>query len=415
MTNVSSISKCKTNDKESWLNYEMPQYSQDQTGSEELNIAIDSGSTYTRFAPFDNEEMEIGTVRELNSDVLEVGDITMLKSASKALYSNMEFIVRDVTVPSEKPEKIFNEAHFVKGDLLVGMPGAKVERNSRVSKVETKTTYYNILSAITLNVLESVNNGGELKACYRVHLAMTLPPRDLKSKFTVETLKNRLKGHYTVTMPRVGVKINIRIEDDIWLENEPTAIIYDIASNEAEDVERSIMDKTAIIVDGGGGTTDMAVVIGGQLVDAQADTNEFGGKLLLDSIARIYQSETGRSKPELSAVEDSLVNGILIRGNSNVDVFSYVDVAKEQVAQSIYNSINGLCDMMQKSLDDIEEVILHGRLFGDTVTVDGKVSSIASKLNNKLKSLAPDIKVSVLKGDQYVCEGAVTSLWVGNS
>ncbi len=414
MFNVSTISKCKTNEKEGWLNYETV-IPTEQSGVEVLNLAIDSGSTYTRFAQFDNDELEISTVHEINSDVLEVNDISTLKSASKALYSNLEFIVRDITDPNEKPDKAFSEAHFVKGDLLVGMPGARVERNSKVSKVDTMTTYYNILSAITLDVLEMVNNGVPLKSCYRINLAMTLPPRDLKSRIKVETLKNRLHGHYIVSMPRLGIKINILIEKNIWLENEPTSIIYAVAGTEDDNVERSIMDKTAIVVDGGGGTTDMAVIIAGQLVDAQADTNEFGGKLLLDNIARIYQAETGRSKPETSAIEAALENGILIRGNSNLDIYNYVDEAKEQLSQAIYNSINDLCDVMQKSLDDIEEIILHGRLFTETKTEDGRVSSIAEKLNQKLKSIAPDIKVSVLKGDTYVCEGVVTSLWVENS
>lgn len=415
MTNITSINKCKTNEKESWMNYELHAIPQEQSGVCSINMGIDSGSTYTRFAEFNNEEMEVEPVKEINSDVVEVKDISTLKSASKAVYSNLEFIIRDITADTEKPNKIFREAHFVKGDLLVSMPGARVDRNSKVSKVDTKTTYYNILAAITLNILDSLRKGAQLNSCYRVHLAMTLPPRDLKSKRTTELLRSRLHGHYTITMPRLGLKVNVLIEKDIWLENEPTAIVYSIADAELDTVERSIMDKTAIIVDGGGGTTDMAVVINGQLVDAQADTNEFGGKLLLDTIARIYQTETGRSKPEISAIESSLLDGTLIRGNSRVDVFDYIDTAKEQIAQTIYNSINGLCDAMQKSLDDIEEIILHGRLFGTTTSSDGRTSSIADKLNNKLKSIAPDIQVSILKGDSYVCEGVVTSLWVGNS
>ena len=150
------------------------------------------------------------------------------------------------------------------------------------------------------------------------------------------------------------------------------------------------------------------------MADAQADTGEFGGKMLLNNIAKLYVSETGRTKPELTSIEDSLVNGILIRGNSTVDIFDYISSAKETSAQEIFNDLNRICDDMRKSLDDIEELILHGGLFKDTTTEDGRSCSVAQFLAKKVHSVAPDIKISLLAQDNYVCEGAITSSWVNS-
>ena len=404
------ISNCKTTEFESWLNY-IP----DLTGvlSEdpaEMNLGIDSGSTYTRFCQFDDEEQVIESMHQINSDMALVPNIDHVVSATKSLYSKLEFYIEDITTPSQKPYKVFEKEHLVKGDLMLGR--SVIERSSRISKTKNKATYLNILVAITLEILENLKKTGKLSSCYHVNLAITMPPKDFKSKMTLPDFKRNLAGHYTVTMPRIGLKTNIKVTENIYFENEPTAIIYSIANNEPDDIERSILDETAIIVDGGGGTTDKAVVIEGRLVDSQAETGEFGGKMLLDTIARIYQSETGRSKPNLATIDQSLATGVLIRGNTPIDIFNYINTAKTEVAQNIFNDLNNTCDNMHMSMDDIEKVILHGRLFKPTVTADGRVSSIANILNDMLKNIAPNINVVSLSGDNYVCGGAIVSSWV---
>lgn len=404
------INNCKTNEYESWLNY-IPDFSAVAVAEpSSLSLGIDSGSTYTRFCTYDSEELEIGDMHQINSDISIVPNIDHVISASKSLYSKLEFIIEDITNPHDKLDKIFEKEHLVKGDLSIGR--SVLERSSRISKTENKATYLNILVAITLEILERVKNTKKLSSCYHVSLAITMPPKDFKAQKTLQLFKQHLQGHYRVSMPRIGVKTNIKITDDIFFENEPTAIIYTLANNEPEDIDRSILDETAILVDGGGGTTDKAIVIEGKLIDSQAETGEFGGKMLLDNIARIYQSETGRSKPNLSTIEASLDNGILIRGNTSIDIFDYINSAKEEVAQNIYNSLNNTCDNMHMSMDDIEKVILHGRLFKSTVTADGRESSVATILNKMLKNIAPNINVVVISGDNYVCEGAITSSWV---
>ena len=414
MNNFNNINKCKVSVKEAWMDY-IPDFSNLATATDNrMELSIDSGSTFTRFCQFNSDELVVNEMHQINSDVLNVTNINHINSASKSLFSNLEFIIKDMTLPEKKPTKFFDTAHFVKGDLLVGMPGSIIERSSRVSKTTSVSTVYNALAAITLEILERIKTTREQSTCYHVSLALTMPPKDFKSKRTLETFKNLLAGHYNVFLPRLKFRVNILIETDIHFENEPTAIVYSIADRESEDTERSILDKTAIIIDGGGGTTDKAVVIQGQLADAQADTGEFGGKMLLNNIAKIYVSETGRTKPELTSIENALNNGILIRGNSSVDIFDYISSAKETSAQEIFNDLNRICDDMRKSLDDIEELILHGGLFKDTVTADGKSCSVAQFLAKKVHSVAPDIKISLLAQDNYVCEGAITSLWVNS-
>lgn len=404
------MTNCKTNEFESWMNYRPNFADVTCTKPTEMNLSIDSGSTYTRFCTFDSNQFEIGDVHQINSDISLVTNIEHVTSATKSLYSNLEFFIEDITSASEKVDKIFTKEHLVKGDLTIGR--SVLERSSHISKTENKATYLNILVSIMLEILESIKNTNKVSSCYHVSLAITMPPKDFKSKKILQLFKERLKGHYTIFMPRIGIKTNIKITDNIYFENEPAAIIYNLADNEPDDIERSILDETAILVDGGGGTTDKAVIIEGRLVDSQAETSEFGGKMLLDTIARIYQSETGRSKPNLATIEDSLKNGILIRGNSSIDIFDYIKSAKEEVAQTIYNDLNNTCDNMRMSMDDIEKIILHGRLFKSTITEDGRETSVANILNSMLKNIAPNINVVVISGDDSVCKGAITSLWV---
>ena len=188
MNNINEkISNCKTNEFESWINYVPDLSGVISADPMEMNLGVDSGSTYTRFCQFDPAEGEIEPLHQINSDISIVPNIDHVVSATKSLYSKLEFIIEDITNPSQKPDKIFDREHLVKGDLMLGR--SVIERSSRISKTENKATYLNILVAITLEILENLKKTGRVSSCYHVNLAITMPPKDFKSKKTLPLFK----------------------------------------------------------------------------------------------------------------------------------------------------------------------------------------------------------------------------------
>lgn len=408
----SKMNQVKCGEFESWMNV-VPNISlRNADGVKSICLGIDSGSTYTRFCPYSNEENEFGALHQINSDVVNVRDISNLKSNTDALYSNLEFIIQDLTSIEKKPDRMFNEAHFVKGDLMVGMPGSTIERSSRISKTKLESTFFNIFAAIALEIIHASDYTEVAASCYQPELCLTMPPKDFLAVGNLTAFKKKLAGIYYIRMPRIGFSAHIDIrENAIFMENEPTAVAYSLAAFE-DDSEESILDKTAIIIDGGGGTTDMAVLIDGQLAAEQATTGEYGGKKLLECIARTYTRETGKSQPALSTIESALADGILIRGNTQLDISKYIAEAKQEIAQYIINDLNAISDSMNKSLDDVNEIILHGRLFNPTVTSTGETISVADCLMSKIVKIAPDVRFQVISENNSVVEGAILSRWM---
>ena len=384
----------------------------------ELQVGMDLGSTYTRLRRFSDEEGDYTECKEINSDIIMVTDIDNIKSKSNSIYHNLEFIIEDITKDHVKREKVFERAHFVKGDLAFGRNSGILKRPSKVFKTRLEATYLNIITVLALEVLtsnssnNSIYGAGDLSD---VTLAVTLPPEEFKATKNIEDFKSKLSGLYEVQLPRLDFKCYINIEpDNIYCEKESNAVQYSLASE-----DESLLEKTSIVIDGGGKSVDISVMLEGQILDEFSSTCQYGGEKLISEINNKYVSSTGRSSVPSIQIERALEEGRLIRGGRVTDITDLIREAKDSMALDIMNDILATLDRAGINLDDVEELTFHGRLFKDTLVykegtdkVTGEVINIMDMLLSRFEGVSSGIGYNHVVGTDCISEGVIISRWV---
>jgi len=404
---------------EEWLDFE-PTTVRLKEENVEIQVGMDLGSTYTRLRRFSDNEGEYRRCKEVNSDIVMVTDISNIKSKSNSVYHNMEFIIEDVTSSRKKNNKVFNQVHFVKGDLAFGRTSGVLQRPSKVFKTKLEATYLNILSMISLEVLYSMKyteeayKVGELSD---VVLAVTLPPEEFKSNKNLEEFKDKLAGNYFVELPRLGFVCQIRIDkENIFCEKESNAVQYSLANN-----DENLLDITSIVIDGGGKSVDISIMLEGQILDEYGRTCQYGGDKLMEEINEKYMSETGRSSVPKAQIERALERGELVRGGRVTNIIEIIREAKQNIAIDINNDILATLDRAGISLDDVEALTFHGRLFSDTLDYKegrggskarGEVINIKDMMLERLSGIFDGLQCNHVVSTDCISEGVIISRWV---
>lgn len=375
-----------------------------------IEIGIDAGSTSTRWLNFDSETGEESDTLELDSDCGIVSDISHLKSDSSKIYDNLEIEIKDVTLSSAKPERMFDEIHIIKGGLRESKPSTNLKRASRESKVKLVATYVNIISAMAVDALVDIHESGVALECYKFVPSIALPPEDFKSDIIQARFKNNLAGRYKIKFNRLNVEFDIVIKaEDIYLEKESDAVIYNIIQTRDEE-----LDGSTFVMDGGGKSTDKSVIRDGVLVKDASDTSKYGGMRLLKAVAAEYVRRTGNTEPNLTAILNSLVDGNLVKGNVVEPIIEIIEKAKFDLATSLYNDFLETLDVAEMSVDELSNLVLHGRLFTPTLIRDSegnvlKSISISAYLIDMIKKLNPQIKTFVELETFNICRGVLIS------
>lgn len=389
----------------------------------ERTIGLDMGSTNNRLVPYNIEaedENEIfGEVVEVSSDLGIVGDISHIKSVSSKIYDNLEFIIKDVTVPDKKENKMFSEEHFVKYGLYQSVANQTLARPSNISKVDLEATYINALATMAIDIYLTIQATGIVRPCYHIIPAITLPPEDFKSAIFTNRFKARMAGHYSVEMPRLGVSFNILIdEDNIFVDKEPNAVVYQLATE-----YDTITEVTTVALDGGGKSIDVSLVVDGVLVEKGSATIPYGGNLLVEDIKDEYVRTTAKSAPNDLAIKRALSSGILVRGKNIEDITEIIKAAKETMARRIFNDLIKIFDRANLSIDDIGFFAFHGRLFEDTLReeADGDTiktitaGRVSDGIQDMLAKVNDNIETCVVTDTATIATGVAVSRMVDES
>ena len=406
LTNKVSCSK-----EEEWLleNFKVVQATNPNPGALSLELGIDAGSTGTRWARV-KDIMDIGEGKEISSVTREVLDIEGIKSRSEMLYSNLEYIMKDITPDNLKPVKVFNEVHFCKGELADIVSGTVLQRPSNTSKIDLKGTYLDILTAISLEILSNYKGTKIPCKSFIVELNVALPTECFSSVQLGADFKKKLAGTYDIIMPRLGISITVKIKDNIYLEKENQSVIYSLtADDEIEDFQ----DVNSIGIDGGGKNTDTMFIREGVIIESANVPGAYGGDKLLEDLSALYEQQTGRTAPTKKALKEALNTGILVRAGKEQDITDYVKQVKNSYAEKIFGDINKTLAKAEENLEDSKYIVFHGRLFSDTVSKSGGTFSIASLVMERVTKVknCSDIKAVVVLETDKICQGVVYSKW----
>lgn len=385
-------------------------------GTGVLEIGIDAGSTASRWMNFDSESGDESDVRELDSDLGIVEDISHMKSDSNMLWDNLEMEITDVTDSTIKQDKMFESIHLIKGGLRQSKPSTNLKRASRESKVNLMATYVNIICTMGVNVLLDMHENDMALDSYKFIPSIALPPEDFKSDIIQQKFKNNVAGKYHIKFNRLNIEFDILIKaSDIHLEKESDAVILNIMQTRDEELEGN-----TFIYDGGGKSSDKSVIRDGVLVKDASDTSKYGGARLIKAIGSEYVRSTGKSLPTDNAILAAMQDGQLVVGNVTTDITAIIEKAKYDMATSLYNDFLETLDVAEMSVEELSNLVLHGRLFTPTVVKDAnqvviKTISIADYLIRMVKKLNPEIRIFVELGTGNICRGVLISRLIEES
>lgn len=365
----------------------------DIDGQCRMMISIDAGSTETRTHIWDGNP-KAGSIYGISSEYSVVThDISGLQSQSDTLYDNLEINLSDVTL--DKEDKAFENIKIVKCGMFedLRLPAAKTSSNT--GKGLQDTTFVNAIANIGIRsymTAATVNRGFNI---LRVHVTLALPNEDISSQKRRDEVKSKLAGIYDFELPRCNYKTEIIIkEEDVVLFDEAQAVL---GAWKFQSKGQEMSYDNVLVVDAGGRSVDLSIMLKGRILARGSLTGKFGGQKFIDSIIEKYVNATGYDMPTKSMILDALDTGLLQDGNSVVDICSYINAAKEEIAMDINNDITSLLDANDLRMNQLNLILCTGRLMGDTKQNHSvKVDSLSSYIGKYISKISPNTYVGQL-------------------
>lgn len=334
-----------------------------------FNIALDAGSTETRTILYSSEGSEAMPEVDVEPSTfakLEYGhDLSDIQTINPKVMDCFEVKLR--TINEEKYT-------ILKGSLAKRV-GASKRSSSAKSKMEQDSTMVNIHSAVIMNIIKqmierqfSLDTG----VVVSVKLTLALPPEDTDPA-RVEKLRKEFEGVYEANLPRLGLSFaySIMPEDvEIVSECNAAAMYYMCTSEDSVDEDANI-----IVLECGGRSSSVAIIKEGVLLSRGHYNFELGGKNILQMLVDCIAESRAASKISMENAEKALCTGFLKQGSLKVPVYDEINEAKQRFAAKAVENIITAIEGAEMSVDDIQQIVVSGRLFGEILCEAGSVMS----------------------------------------
>ena len=346
-----------------------------------LSIGIDSGSSSFRTGIVKQKgrftDKDILITPNTYGDVTGQ-DLTRYPSKSTTLYDNLEFIITEHRVDG-KPEMLFpRPKHIVAGSLLE-RTGVAERFQTNATKTQQEPIYVNTLIYTALNLyIRNLTRTEKIEGA-TVNLGYVLPPLESDPELLASFI-NKIKGRYTVEMPRCNFKVDIIMENvQIEGESEVPFLYYILSSPNPRETMREFGDKNCLIIDVGANSADIAFIKNGILVDFVSDTFKDGvtGNVLLQRIIKDIGTRRGGNKPREDMVFEALQTGLLTSNNSVTNIVPEIEKHKKMIGESIYNRAAKTIQNSTYSFQDFSAIFFVGRTMKET-SVEGSESYVPS-------------------------------------
>lgn len=373
----------------------------DTLGVQAFNISVDAGSSETRTHIW-NGNPKNGTVYAIDSAYSVItDDISGVQSQSDTLYDNMDIIMYDVT--DNKQSKVFNEIHIVKGGLYEDLRRPAERTSSNEGKGLQDTTYINTIANIGLRLYCKALTDGVLTDTCAAKVTLALPQEDIVSTKRQDDVKERLTGVYVFELPRCGFRVMLYIDvQDILLFDEAQAVL---GFWRIENKEVSAKYQNVMVVDAGGRSVDLSIMLKGRVIARGSYTCKFGGQKFIDEVIDKYINDTGKDMPTKQMVNDALDTGLLQDGNDSIDITKYISTAKSEICSDIMSSISALLDRNDIRMNQLNLVLCTGRLMKNTDNGSTGVEHLSSYINDAVKKISPNTDVGLVEDEHALVKG----------
>lgn len=317
-------------------------------------MTIDIGSTGSRILTY-REDLS-GEIYDGDTEygVVSDPDTKHIESDGNELKDNLEIQLKDITIGKSKK---FEEEHILKGTLLKAANIAPNRLNSALGKRTEVEYYVNTIAGIGLAIADEITKGKESLATeYNIDLTSSIISGDNMYSTFKEEVINGLAGRYIFKLPRMGIEFTININNEmIEMEDESQASMRFYVQMGGKSQEGN-----HVVIDIGGGTTDVALLKDGVLVKACSKTFPMGGQTIRD-----YLRERLMIELDLPGYDDeterAIKEGCYRDGGKDIDVKQQVTKARERFTKEILIQLEDLLSVKGLKLRQIASIQLVGK------------------------------------------------------
>lgn len=369
-------------------------------GKELVVVGLDGGSTQGRIIIADKKdyasdlEGELNNVRIIPSIHSQIATNEEIRPKSEELYDCMDSWITN-SIPA--PNSMFDKVRVVRGTKYIDANQGSARVNSSIQKIDTVAFYLNIIDTIAYGLITKYD---VLKEEYDVYLGISLPPDNVKSGANREKFEKRLMGKFIWENKDLNVSITINIKG-VSEQTEPEAAVKAYFAMIDEDIP-----EYALLIEGGGSTCGVEVLMNGRSVDAASQTFKYGGTQLQKTLGDIYNDAEGGNELSLIHLKRALETGVLKIGRSNKDMVPYIITAKNEIAKKLFFDITTkVFDQTSRDFDflSMETVLFSGRLFnsGEFEPGDDGLTgySLSEPLIKLFKQQNPSAEYKVIKNN----------------
>lgn len=327
---------------------------------EKILVGQDCGSTQTRCVILKQgegeEELEkVYTVPSVFSSLQSYEEIL---PQGDRLYDNMDAWI---TSSSSEPDGLFDKIRVLKGTKRSDANVSTNRINSTKQKIDTPAFYLNSIDSIVYSL---IMKGGPIAKEYNVYLGITLPPDNVVSKPNRDLFFRRIIRSFDFENKDLGIKTKINIKN-VEVQTEPEAVLRGYKVKYSEEDEEG-EDKVALMIEIGGSTVGTAIIQEGTSIRAAAQTLNYGGTQLQNSLGSLFSEKHGGGNITQKQLKLALENGIIkAKGKGHLDVTDECILAKKEFASRVYSDLyNNVFDQLGNSevdMVDIGQVYFGGR------------------------------------------------------
>lgn len=244
------------------------------------------------------------------------------------------------------------------------------------NKPKTKSEELFVLLAVSMHAYLKENCSNVTNIILNKAVVL-LPPSEAYSEALQEFKRKFADAEIELKYPKKesGKKITIEVKEIVVVPEGITAM-WAMDDKSLEEIG----PRYSLLVDTGKRSTDMALVVDGDLYNGATSTYDIAG-LTLEALIGLEFSRKGKDLSTVDIIE------IITTGkyHKDTDVTDILNKCKENFMKMLHDRMSQLCNAAAGSTKIIDNIVLFGRVFNDAPG--------SKKMSKILQELMPDVKI----------------------
>ncbi|HBG5344063.1 TPA: ParM/StbA family protein [Clostridioides difficile] len=331
---------------------------------EKIGICLDAGNSESRIEVFYDDGTKEEIIRFKNSFAWVPNDYIIPES-----YKNAESTI--LTIGNED---------YANGLLAVREFEDVLQRPLTLHPKHDQDSTFRTLSLSFIKAIMFVADYfkvGVDELDVSVDISVLLPPLEMYYEDALKTLISKINTVSLVLPYKIVKKFKI---ENIAVFPEGLAafigVMYEEKDGKLVEVvaNKKFLKGTSVLIDIGGGSTDVAIVRNGRVIDKSQNTFRIGGNTVKSIVAKVVSMKHNYSMTE-EEKEYVLENGHLVVGDEKkIDLLEDIKIAKKKYADMLIKSLNEHLEGINIEIESLKGILTVGGgalAIEETVTENG--------------------------------------------